>query len=497
MLLGVLGIGLQPAAATTHFTAGPAEFVAPGVQHSIWRANRSTPDVHVVQAAAAAHVSIRVVQAEGGLAGGRETTSGLCRRTPRCLAAVNGDFFTDAGPVGGVIVDNRMVRSPVSGHEQLSLAPLRASSGGLGARGWAGAVQVAGRVPTAVDGVNVPGPVDSVVLYTSDYGATTPACDCTELVLTGPGGAAANLQASEPFTPRDRASGTTALSAQQIVLAGHGRGAQQLQELWALQTPLVVEVRVAEPSASNLGAHPIILQDGRPAAYDEQDPMLAEPEPRTAVAWDDQGRVWLIAADGRQPGGAGLTAAETVSFVRQLGAQHAVLEDGGGSTTLVVAGRVANRPSDGHQRAVSNAVLLIADAQAAAARRAPLPRATQFTGTSGRITVVPKPLARTVVRPAIAPSKARRTVAAPRSRAARVVRPSRAQAVDEQAPPSVVPARPQMVTLSAEEKVPAPRLPAGYALAVVLVSAAAWLAAVRSERRRLPAYRSKLPPLLE
>ncbi|MGZ8593905.1 MAG: phosphodiester glycosidase family protein [Actinomycetota bacterium] len=33
--------------------------------------------------------------------------------------------------------------------------------------------------------------------------------------------------------------------------------------------------------------------------------------------------------------------------------------DGGGSSTMVVQGKVANRPSDGHERAISNAILVL------------------------------------------------------------------------------------------------------------------------------------------
>jgi len=43
-----------------------------------------------------------------------------------------------------------------------------------------------------------------------------------------------------------------------------------------------------------------------------------------------------------------------------LGAVNAMNLDGGGSTTMVVNGKVINRPSDGEERPVSSALLVLA-----------------------------------------------------------------------------------------------------------------------------------------
>jgi hypothetical protein len=80
--------------------------------------------------------------------------------------------------------------------------------------------------------------------------------------------------------------------------------------------------------------------------------------PRTAVGVTAGGDVLLVAVDGRQAGySVGATLGELADFLIKLGAKDAMNLDGGGSTTLVVRGRVVNRPSDGGQRRVSNALL--------------------------------------------------------------------------------------------------------------------------------------------
>jgi hypothetical protein len=64
------------------------------------------------------------------------------------------------------------------------------------------------------------------------------------------------------------------------------------------------------------------------------------PQPRTAVATTAEGStLWLIVVDGRQPGySEGATMAELAEVALELGADAALNLDGGGSSTLAMAG---------------------------------------------------------------------------------------------------------------------------------------------------------------
>jgi exopolysaccharide biosynthesis protein len=66
--------------------------------------------------------------------------------------------------------------------------------------------------------------------------------------------------------------------------------------------------------------------------------------------------------DGRQaPYSDGMTLAELAALMRRLGATDALNLDGGGSTTMVVQGRIVNRPSDQEgERHVGDALAVIA-----------------------------------------------------------------------------------------------------------------------------------------
>ncbi len=68
-------------------------------------------------------------------------------------------------------------------------------------------------------------------------------------------------------------------------------------------------------------------------------------DPRTAVAFNE-GYVFFIVVDGRSRESIGMTYTETAEFCRnELKADYAVMQDGGGSSTLWVDGQVKNIPS--------------------------------------------------------------------------------------------------------------------------------------------------------
>ena len=84
-------------------------------------------------------------------------------------------------------------------------------------------------------------------------------------------------------------------------------------------------------------------------------------EPRTALGYNAQ-KLILIVADGRRTGySTGLSLYRLASFLIELGATEAINLDGGSSSTFVVGGKVVNRPSGQGERDVLNAVFITAD----------------------------------------------------------------------------------------------------------------------------------------
>lgn len=97
------------------------------------------------------------------------------------------------------------------------------------------------------------------------------------------------------------------------------------------------------------------------AAERVRDDFVTTRHPRTLAALDGDGRLWLLAIDGRQPGHSlGASFPALVALSRHLGFVDVVNLDGGGSTTMVVQGRIVNKPSDlTGPRAVSDALIVV------------------------------------------------------------------------------------------------------------------------------------------
>lgn len=79
--------------------------------------------------------------------------------------------------------------------------------------------------------------------------------------------------------------------------------------------------------------------------------------PRTMVGVDRGGYVWLAVVDGRQETSVGMSFIELQGLADRLELTDALNLDGGGSSTMVVRGKIVNRPSDAAgPRAVSDAL---------------------------------------------------------------------------------------------------------------------------------------------
>jgi len=113
-----------------------------------------------------------------------------------------------------------------------------------------------------------------------------------------------------------------------------------------------------------IGGAGLLARDGRYVddwAPEEFGPGFAElRHPRTLIGVAEDGAIWLVAVDGRQPHlSAGMTLLELQGLARRLRLKDALNLDGGGSTTMWVKGAVVNSPSDAAgPRKVSDALLV-------------------------------------------------------------------------------------------------------------------------------------------
>jgi exopolysaccharide biosynthesis protein len=115
----------------------------------------------------------------------------------------------------------------------------------------------------------------------------------------------------------------------------------------------------AEPQGDVLQAGPLLVHDGVACADGDAEGfsagrgqfdsgITAGRYPRAALALASRGRLLAVACDGRADDEAGLTLAELAEALVALGAHAALNLDGGGSTSLVCAGRLRNTPREDH-----------------------------------------------------------------------------------------------------------------------------------------------------
>lgn len=374
--------GAPAAAAAPRADNVRSETLAPGVVHRSLRDARGPWAVHVVEAElSACGVDLRTLKAGGRLVG-RATTSALAaegaRRWQRpVLAAINADFFSfrpDGVPIGAQVSEGEILKGPapraVFGltREERPFAEIVALEGELRATGGY-------RAP--LGGVNTRPAPDALSLYTRFAGEATPAdTGAVEVTVRRLGGGTlVGDSAWGVVTARDTLPAGVALAADVVVLAGRGRGARFLQGFAAPGDTLRWTASLAPapgPIAELVGGHPRLLARSREVWAEGPGFNRAFAEtrhPRTAVGWRADGTLLLVTVDGRQPGySVGMSLAELTALFRDLGASDALNLDGGGSTAMVVRGRVVNRPSDKEgERPVANALLLLGPAPGACA----------------------------------------------------------------------------------------------------------------------------------
>ena len=116
-----------------------------------------------------------------------------------------------------------------------------------------------------------------------------------------------------------------------------------------------------EPGGDLLQAGPLLVAGGRAVAIAGEDPegfsagrrqfdsdITAGRYPRAALAITADRRLLAVACDGRADDEAGLTLPELADALVSLGATAALNLDGGGSTSLICAGRLRNVPRESH-----------------------------------------------------------------------------------------------------------------------------------------------------
>jgi hypothetical protein len=203
-------------------------------------------------------------------------------------------------------------------------------------------------------------------LFTPDWGSATPQIPGSISVVLSP------FDGATPNTDRfpgasDFYQGVSVpLSPGTAVLVARGKAAEKLLAEAPLGTTLTIRFWFQpgwDAVNDAIGGGPVLVRNGAPV-FDANEAFtssqLAPRHPRSAVGQTADGRILLVAVDGRQSEySIGMTNFQLAQAMLRLGAVKAMALDGGGSTTMAFDGKVLNRPSEGRERPVSTALMLL------------------------------------------------------------------------------------------------------------------------------------------
>jgi hypothetical protein len=315
-----------------------------------------------------------------GLATVSEQIAGLSPKLGRPAAGINGDFYTRQGaftgdPRGLQILEGELISA--ASPRDVTLWVDLAGEPHIGAVESGLSVKAADGT-TAMVGLNEERRTDQLVLFTPALGTSTRSRGGRELVLEHAGdGAWLPLNAGKSYHARIaqvRPTGNTVLSNQTMVLSvGPAVAAKYAQwsagtelDITTATTPSLLGVKTA------ISGGPALVHAGKvqrirmPDDDTYQSRSAYERHPRSAVGWNDT-TFFLVEVDGRQMSSVGMTLQELGTYLVKLGCTEGMNLDGGGSATLWYAGHVRNRPCDGQERPVANALVVVQKPAAAAA----------------------------------------------------------------------------------------------------------------------------------
>ena len=372
-----------------HADQAVSDTLAPGVVYTRLVRPAGPWTVHVVRIdLRRGDIVVRAARAHDLLTSRERVSAMAARRAAggeQVLAAVNADFFDLAtgASENNVLMDGewwkgvRVTDSPYDTfdnvHAQFAMDSAgRPRIGRFAFDGWARTR--ASAFPLITLNALPAGAYEGTALFTPRFGAATPRDSVRptrELTLASAGRRGDTLR----YVRRSIATGGgSAIPRDGAVLAAYGARTAALDSTLDGDTVRITLAPAPWPAAARraapaviVGGWPRLLRDGvdvavRAAADEGTISRNAEARhPRTAVGVSRDGAtLLLVAVDGRAAASVGMTVVELAALLRGLGAWNTLNFDGGGSSTMVIGGRVVNSPSDAAgERAVGSALLVV------------------------------------------------------------------------------------------------------------------------------------------
>lgn len=341
-----------------YYRSSNAAEIAPGVTFTrLTQRSPQGPVVINVLEVDPKHPDIEITPALASNRMGSKSNVASMVAAHQAVAGINGSFFKqDKGiPLGILIINQELVSGPIYDRVALGITPTNDLV--------MGRIRLGGEL-TGPDGLklrlhNINQPRTNpghTVVYSSRWGAMAPPVPANGMQVQVRGGKVAAVSTAEALP----------IPSDGYVVSGPITN--DMQRLAAMQArPEKVDLNVYTlPDWSQMkhaiGGGPYLVREGRPyidmQAQHFSSKSLGYREPRSAVGITRDGKMLLVAVDGRQKNvSVGMTLTELAYLMQKLGAVDAMNLDGGSSTQMAVYGRMINNPSAGRV-GVSNSLIV-------------------------------------------------------------------------------------------------------------------------------------------
>ena len=287
---------------------------------------------------------------------GRATVSQMTKNLYD-IAIINASYFMPNGSLIGVTkIDGEIIG--VDDFYRSAIGIYDDGSTIFGRVRYSGEIEFYGNT-IPINGVNWERGENSLVLYNSYFGETTGTNNFgVEVVVE-------NGIITDIFYDK----GNNFIPAGGYVISAHGAAAEffqfaQVGDLININQKILSDDGNFNDVPYVVGAGPRLVMDGKifVTAVEEKFPndIKNGRAPRAAVGVTSYGDYILAVVDGRQAHSKGCTLQEWANILlNKFGAFNAINLDGGGSAELIVKDKLVNKPSDGRERLVGNALAIL------------------------------------------------------------------------------------------------------------------------------------------
>lgn len=283
------------------------------------------------------------------------------------IGAVNGDFFSKEGfPSGAQVHDGQILKNPADPWYALGVTSGRKVF--IEHVFFSGTIIINSFTGMTIDGFNKPRLENETVLYNSFFGpeTNTNAYGAEVTIRAKFSGKSIGDTVRGIVAAVDSVSGNNPLTDSTIVISVHGE--EKIKLVRRMFVGQILEIVIRDDTREDkihtvIGGFPFLVNNKKNLIAENPDAtsdFYVKRTARTAVGIADSAqKLYIVCVDGNQANySAGMTLSELADWMIGLGCERALNLDGGGSTTMILRGQLINRPSEGKERPISNALLI-------------------------------------------------------------------------------------------------------------------------------------------